>query len=317
MPFPTTCPCPRPILKKHHSYSASDVPSTSSASSPRDESAQLLGIDPSILQPLVHFAPTNNLTRTFTAYSPSIYDRSPIVVSPNKCSLPARGCPGKTYLPGDEEAHSSSKPKKYDSLVEHSGAGRHLHPRAVRVQIPYGAADEEDDELTPRASKSSNVHSHPLPPLVLDLSSSSESDESDGFSSPPLDCAPMSSSIHSIATSSPPGLPIPQQEPALYLSPISSPTTPLPFRSRTFASFSRFSSHPASSRSHSPCRDASPSSSPSRRRRSHSKPRRNRQCVGSPVSPSELETRYKNLSERSALAGCTLEVPDVGCFGGF
>ncbi|EKM60672.1 uncharacterized protein PHACADRAFT_246737 [Phanerochaete carnosa HHB-10118-sp] len=123
--------------------------------------------------------------------------------------------------------------------------------------------------------------------------------------------------MHTKATSSHPGVPIPQQEPALYISPISSPTTPLPFRSRAFASFSRFPSHPASSRSHSPCRDANPSSSPSRRRRSHSKSRRSRQCVGSPVSPSELETRYKNLSERSMLAGCTLDVPDVGCFGGF
>lgn len=192
MPFPTTCPCPRPILKKHCAPSASDVPPTPSIPSLRDESAQLLDIDPSILQPLVHFASTNNLTRTFAAYSPSIYDRSPIVVSPNKCSLPARGCPGKTYLPGDDAARSLITSKTHDSnQVGYSAASRHLHPRAVRVQVPYGAADEEDDELTPRTSTSSSVHSHPLPPLVLDLSSSSESDESDGFSSPPQDCAPM------------------------------------------------------------------------------------------------------------------------------
>ncbi|EKM60673.1 uncharacterized protein PHACADRAFT_84753 [Phanerochaete carnosa HHB-10118-sp] len=187
MPLPTTCPCPRPILKKRYAPSSSDVPSTPSVLSPRDESAQLLSIDPSVLQPLVRFPSTSSLTRTFTAYSPSIYDRSPIVVTPNKCSLPARGCPGKTYLPGD----APTKSKADDgSPAGYSTAGRHLHPRAVRVQMPYGAADE-DEELTPRALTSSGTHSHSLPPLVPDVSSSSESDESDGFSSPPLDSAPI------------------------------------------------------------------------------------------------------------------------------
>ncbi|KIP07332.1 hypothetical protein PHLGIDRAFT_30055 [Phlebiopsis gigantea 11061_1 CR5-6] len=161
------------------------------------------------------------------------------------------------------------------------------------------------------------LYGHPMPTLVPDFSSSSESDESDGFSSPPLGCAPMTASLSSKATSPPPGLSIPSQEAALYLGPISSATSPLPFRSRTFASFSRFSSHSAPPRSHSPCRDGAPSTSPTRRRRSHSKQRRSRQCASSPVSPSELEARYKSFSERSALGNCELDVPDVGCLAGF
>ncbi|KAB5591657.1 hypothetical protein CTheo_4909 [Ceratobasidium theobromae] len=48
----------------------------------------------------VHF-PTakRELVKTRVTHSPASYDRSPIVVSPNTCALPARGCPGRTYDP--------------------------------------------------------------------------------------------------------------------------------------------------------------------------------------------------------------------------
>ena len=180
---PTYSPCPRPILKKQCSPPSSPTPATTL---PRDESAQLLNIDPSVLQSLVRFPPTNTLCRTFVADSPSIYDRSPIVVTPNKCKLPERGCPGRTYLPGDSATRSPSKAAGSKVHERSDASGRHLHPRAVRVHIPRESGDDEDDELTPRVT-----YSHPLPPLVPDFSSSSESDESDGFSSPPLECAPM------------------------------------------------------------------------------------------------------------------------------
>lgn len=304
----TYCPCPRPILKKQCPKPSFDA---AAPTSPRDESAQLLDIDPSVLQSLVRFPPTNGLCRTFDADSPSIYDRSPIVVTPNKCKLPERGCPGRTYMPGDDATRSPSAPgsKTHESL---DAAGRHPHPRAVRLRLPR---DDVDDELVPRMAGLGG-HGHAMPTLVPDFSSSSESDESDGFSSPPLECAPMTSSLSSKATSSPPGLSIPAQEAALYLGPISNSNTPLSFRSRTFASFSRFPSHPPSSRSHSPCRDGAPSTSPTRRRRSHSKQRRSRQCAGSPTSPSELEGRYKSFSERSSLTGSSFDA-DAGCLGGF
>ena len=184
---PTYCPCPRPILKRSTPSPEPEKPSF--ATSPRDESFQLLDIDPSVLTPLVHFAPHNDLTHTFLADSPSIYDRSPIVVSPNNCSLPERGCPGKTYLPGDEAERLgaamalASRHRSGKKSRDHSPAGRHLHPRAVRVHLPRDEDndmyDEDYEEPTPRATPV--AYSRPLPPLIPDVSSSSDSDESDSF----------------------------------------------------------------------------------------------------------------------------------------
>lgn len=98
-----------------------------------------------------------------------MYDRSPIVVGPNTCALPERGCPGRTYTLEDsprnsyQEKHSSSK-------------GRHMHPRSMGsgfgLGLPYG---DETREVITNGGYSSN-----LPPLVPDLSSS-ESDDSDGL----------------------------------------------------------------------------------------------------------------------------------------
>ncbi|KAA1477565.1 hypothetical protein DENSPDRAFT_749309, partial [Dentipellis sp. KUC8613] len=106
----------------------------------------------------VRFPPSPTLTRTFTAHSAATYDRSPIVVLPNTCALPARGCPGRTYLPGDPP-HSPNSEKKRAL----KNKGKSMHPRAVEQPVP-----------TPSA----------IPSLVPDVSSS-ESDESDGFTSPP------------------------------------------------------------------------------------------------------------------------------------
>ncbi len=371
---PTYCPCPRPILKRRSPIPATELTQSSSSTSPRDESAQLLGIDPSILQPLVRFPPKSTLACVFQADSPSTYDRSPIVVNPNNCSLPERGCPGKTYVPSEDTlgaaiAFASRRNGGLKSSKDHSPMGRHL-TRAVHVHLSFD--DENCEDLTPRATPV--AYTYPLPPLIPDLSSSSESEESDGFSSPPLEAASMSECFFSyhhalapttsershprrfqvrmligsalsfcffhllsdayssmFATSSPaagalastprtPGLSIPIPSPdlsssfsAMYLSPKSSPSSPLSsFRSRNFA-FSSRSSSPARSRSRSPCRDASPH----RRRQSHSKSKRVRGSPGSPVSPGEVETQYKSFSERSALTSCALDVPDVGCFGGF
>jgi hypothetical protein len=47
---------------------------------------------------IVHF-PTakRDLVKTRVTHSPASYDRSPIVVVPNSCALPARGCPGSCW----------------------------------------------------------------------------------------------------------------------------------------------------------------------------------------------------------------------------
>ncbi|EGN94912.1 hypothetical protein SERLA73DRAFT_77645 [Serpula lacrymans var. lacrymans S7.3] len=131
---------------------------------------------------LVHFPPSPTLTRTFSAHSSTAYDRSPIVVTPNSCALPERGCPGRTYTLEEERSSSPILMKK-----KVSNNGIHLHPRAVPPQqdpyvrpshLHYHQNNADDDfERSPRSSSS-------LPPLIPDLSSS-ESDESDGFISPP------------------------------------------------------------------------------------------------------------------------------------
>ena len=164
---PSYSPCPRPCLKRNSGPPA--------PVHPQDEPSTLLAIDPSILSPMVRFPPHTSLTSTLG--NAMIYDRSPIVVAPNRCALPERGCPGRTYA-GDEQGASRRSKRNSLSPVR----GRHQHPRA---------ADHHDyrvdDDPTPRQSP--RVDYHPLPLLVPDLSSES-SEESDGMSSPPPEFYP-------------------------------------------------------------------------------------------------------------------------------
>ncbi|OBZ67595.1 putative alpha-L-arabinofuranosidase C [Grifola frondosa] len=144
---PSYSPCPRPILKRN-SASLSDP-------QPRDESTQLLAIDPSILSSLVHFPPSPILASTLG--SAPTYDRSPIVVSPNRCTLPARGCPGRTYSLDDPLPTRQQSPPR---------TGRTVHPRALHNEsMSWPTAPAEPLSL---------------PALIPDLSSES-SEESDGF----------------------------------------------------------------------------------------------------------------------------------------
>jgi len=96
----------------------------------------------------VHFPPSP-ATRTYSAYSASTYDRSPIVVAPNNCALPERG--GRTYTLDE------SQPRRGISFA------RDFHPRAL-------------------AFASSRLA---LPQLIPDVSSE-ESEESDGWSAAPI-----------------------------------------------------------------------------------------------------------------------------------
>lgn len=101
----------------------------------------------------VHFPPSPSLTRTFYAHSASAYDRSPIIVSPNDCALPARGCPGRTYFDEPPTPYPSNRPSCMSNA-------KGYHPRAFSIIPPTT-----------------------LPQLVPDFSS--ESEESDGISSLP------------------------------------------------------------------------------------------------------------------------------------
>ncbi|CAE7204197.1 unnamed protein product, partial [Rhizoctonia solani] len=92
----------------------------------------------------VHF-PTakRDLVKTRVTHSPASYDRSPIVVAPNSCALPARGCPGRTYAP--------------DAI------GRSMHPSAPRRRpstpcpglVPdEGSSDDSDGLISPPPERS-------------------------------------------------------------------------------------------------------------------------------------------------------------------
>ncbi|KAJ6630148.1 hypothetical protein B0H10DRAFT_1985213 [Mycena sp. CBHHK59/15] len=153
----------------------------------------------SILKRSAPLPPSPTLTRTFSAHSPAAYDRSPIQVTPNSCALPARGCPGRTYY-ALEDCPAPSHPSLSASTPHNQKVRGHLHPRALARQeaahptpsssasaFTYNhnyndayavAADPDDSERTP-----TRTAPLPLPPLIPDLSS--ESDESDGFTSPP------------------------------------------------------------------------------------------------------------------------------------
>jgi hypothetical protein len=127
----------------------------------------------------VHFPPSPALTCTYVAYSSLTYDRSPIIVAPNICALPERGCPGRTYTLDEHEPPKSSSPPRRRS--HHNGI--HLHPRAVLnhpvSNSPPRTTGVDDDPLG-APTRVSLLH---LPPLIPDLSS--ESDESDGSATPP------------------------------------------------------------------------------------------------------------------------------------
>ncbi|KAI0375975.1 hypothetical protein BV20DRAFT_910885, partial [Pilatotrama ljubarskyi] len=180
---PSYSPCPRPILKRT-SASAPAAPPP-----PQDEPSALLAIDPSILSPLVRFPPHTALASTLGSALP--YDRSPIVVTPNRCALPERGCPGRTYSLDDPAPSSSHrKSSRRAGMSPTRGAGKHLHPRAVADRNGDAA---DDNDLTPRQSP--RTDHFPLPPLVPDLSSES-SEESDGIASPPPELYSASGAPH-------------------------------------------------------------------------------------------------------------------------
>ena len=125
----------------------------------------------------VHFPPSPSLTCTFSAYSAAAYDRSPIVVTPNNCALPERGCPGRTYTLEESAAHQSRRGISY---------ARDFHPRALAFASPRSSSPR-----SPRIPIDTAINERPssystLPQLIPDLSS--ESDESDGVSSIPTIC---------------------------------------------------------------------------------------------------------------------------------
>ncbi|KAF5376051.1 hypothetical protein D9615_007718 [Tricholomella constricta] len=239
-------------------------------------------------------------THTFAVYSAAAYDRSPIVVSPNSLALPERGCPGRTYTLDEP---SPSSPKR-----GHPYGGRDLHPRA----LAFNASRQRLED----AARASSLLP---PPLIPDLSS--ESDESDGFSSPAIQSYTPTIHIH--------GLAIPQDRCSTYASFDVDPYAVSPISPSALS----FLPHAPSSPSRSPyahglsiCDDP-PTPKPKRRReRKHDASRTPDRIPDAPdtlsyCSPTKIKSSKrvsalsKSLSARHAESGFRIE--DDGCLGGF
>ncbi|KAG5646188.1 hypothetical protein DXG03_004242 [Asterophora parasitica] len=240
----------------------------------------------------VHFPPSPSLTtHTFTAYSSSYYDRSPIVVDANSCAMPERGCPGRTYTL-DEPAPPSPSPNRRHL----SCSGRDLHPRA----------------LAARASAST---SHLLPPLIPDLSS--ESDESDGFASPFLPSfTPTNTTthIHGLAIPTERYSPSPSYD--FDVDPYAAP--PVSPNVLSFLPHAPYS--PYAHQYHETfVPDDPPTPKPRRRRERKHDPSRSPDRIpdAPPASPSSKRAAAltKSLAARHAVSAFRIE--DDGCLGGF
>ncbi|KAH9993722.1 hypothetical protein BJV74DRAFT_884322 [Russula compacta] len=136
---PISLALPRPILK-HSPQPHPDLPDDTSLSLPI----------PRQCRNTVHFPPSPTLTRTFSAHSPSTYDRSPIVVLPNTCALPARGCPGRTYILGCTKS-SSLDVNAIKGAIK--AGGKHVHPRrALDLGLVPASTPDKSDESDGSAS---------------------------------------------------------------------------------------------------------------------------------------------------------------------
>ena len=142
---------PRSILKRSLDSNPPQSPSTNNAQSASCYNSALP------YPPHVHFPPPTSLTQTYPTHSGAAYDRAPIVVLPNDCELPERGCPGRTY----------------EDLGRGNGLCRSSRRDCRSSRTNTGMTHDIDVR---------KVSSRP-PPLVPDVSS--ESDESDGHMSPP------------------------------------------------------------------------------------------------------------------------------------
>ncbi|KAF8079295.1 hypothetical protein FPV67DRAFT_1444447 [Lyophyllum atratum] len=149
---------PRPILKPRPSLELFPPPSTALPFK-------------FLHSPHVHFPPTPTLTDTQITHSPFVYDRAPIIVSPNTCMIPERG--GRVFSPLTMDGPPSTAPLK----------GSYFHPRAFEVSAP------EDLNEPPHSL---------LPPLLIPDLSSSESEDSDAYACAP---SPFESPPHDLIIS--------------------------------------------------------------------------------------------------------------------
>jgi len=157
---PQVRPRPRPILKQ-----SSSPPKLSSSPLPFSSC-------PQILSPHVHFPPTPGLVSTHPALPAEIYDRAPIVVSPNICEIPVRNdrrirspAPPRFEIEQDDHRGRSRQCKRREA-EEENVKGSYFHPRAFEACEP----EPIHDYIPPSATLQP-------PPLIRDLSPDEDDDE--------------------------------------------------------------------------------------------------------------------------------------------
>ncbi|KAF8654733.1 hypothetical protein AX16_003388 [Volvariella volvacea WC 439] len=231
----------------------------------------------------VHFPPSPSLTRVFFAHSSSVYDRSPIIVTPNSCALPERGCPGRTYVLDDPAPPVNAVAPPRRLCTE-----RVLHPRAL-AHSSYRGTDADT-----------------VPPQLIPDTSSSESDESDSFIGPLPEpkVTPISHDVHGLAIHHDKYTPIDIYDGN------SAPATPL-----SFLPHSSYSNYPSVSGASIP----KPRRRRERKHESSCDPDRIQSSGEVQEGSSPRSSRAKAYLKYRALTSSfsSLTLNDEGCLGGF
>jgi len=240
---------------------------------------------------VVHFPPSPTICTTFEVHSAQIYDRSPIQVGPNSCAMPARGCPGRTYYKDEEEEEQYRFCSRFLRAAELESKRDQAHPRALVDAAKI----------------------LPLPQLIPDLTTS-ESEESDGFISPPPESTFSGKlNINDTVLLEPPTYLLPAFPMVPYV--LEPQPKPRPIPSRPKARRSRSSSSSPTNRHHELDEDSGYvednelATTPTNRRSS----------PPSPVLTTSKKCRVATLRTQlcKALSFQTDASPDDGCLGGF
>ncbi|TFL06620.1 hypothetical protein BDV98DRAFT_158509 [Pterulicium gracile] len=157
---------PRPILKCSQHPTLASLPPPPVLTTPFPFSSCV------VLSPHVRFAPTPTLTFTYTLDQD--YDRAPIAISPNACSMPSRG---ERVYQSNSPQHSPC-PRGRSTQVK----GSYFHPRAFEACTT--------ERSVPRPM--SPLHSPSTPELSFS-SSESSSDSDSSLPASPIPPAGMAS----------------------------------------------------------------------------------------------------------------------------
>jgi len=132
----------------------------------------------------VRFPSSPKISTVYLTHCPASYDRRPIVVLPNSCALPDRGC--REY-----EGTSSSPQTSPATTSPPQSWGNHVHP-SIFGRMCAGSASSSDEDSDRRHS-SEDFDAFGPPPLTHDDGSS---EESDGIASPPPETCGTASPYH-------------------------------------------------------------------------------------------------------------------------